>query len=290
MSWQPIVVGVDASPEAATAAVFAVAAAQRAATTYRLVHASRNVPHSDRYPYPLLDEPARAPIVAAVGNRVPPTALDALTVREGTPAAVLNRVVDELGAELVVLGGKHHSTVGRWLGGSTGVNVARTTLVPVLVTVGAPVIRRVLVALDPSAVAGPTLAAAERYAALFGAKLRALSVVEPLPVLSEVPQPDMTEYYQVWEETLAHDVWPLIRAPGVETIVRRGVALDAIQREAAEWHADLLVVGSHGKGWVTRALVGSVTERLINHLPTSLLVVPARAAALGPDVTPSLRA
>jgi nucleotide-binding universal stress UspA family protein len=290
MTWKPIVVGVDASAEAAAAAVFVAAAAQRAATTYRLVHASRNVPHSDRYPYPLLDQQARAPVVAALEHRVPAAVLDALTIREGAPAGVLNDVVGELGAELVVLGGKHHSTVGRWLGGSTSVNVARTTHVPVLVIVGTPVIRRVLVAVDPSAAAGPTLGAAERYAALFGAELRALSVVEPLPVLSAVPQPDMTDYYQVWEETLAHDVWPLIHAPGVETILRRGAALEAIQREAADWRADLLVVGSHGKRWVTRALAGSVTERLINHLPTSLLVVPAGRAALGPEAPPALGA
>jgi nucleotide-binding universal stress UspA family protein len=100
----------------------------------------------------------------------------------------------------------------------------------------------------------------------------------------------MTDYYQVWEETLAHDVWPLIHAPGVETILRRGAALEAIQREAADWRADLLVVGSHGKRWVTRALAGSVTERLINHLPTSLLVVPAGRAALGPEAPPALGA
>jgi len=37
-------------------------------------------------------------------------------------------------------------------------------------------------------------------------------------------------------------------------------------------------MGSHGKGWATRVLVGSVTERLLNHLPTSLVVVPVVAA------------
>jgi len=127
----------------------------------------------------------------------------------------------------------------------------------------------------------PAVAAAERYAALFGARLRALSVVEPLAVLPEVPQQDTTDHYRRWEETLARDVWPLIRAPGVETLVRYGTALETILREAAEWRADVVVVATHGKGPVTRMLVGSVTEGLINHLPTSLLVVPAGAGAAG---------
>ena len=286
MPWKPIVVGVDLSPEARDAAGFAVAAAQRAATSCHLVHATLGLvhpPRGDSYPYTGRYEQARMQVVAALGNRVPAAELETLTVHRGKPTAVLNSAVAALGAELVVLGGKHHSTLGRWLGGSTAVSMARTTLVPVLVTVGARAVRRVLVALDPSGAARPTVAAAERYAALFGAELRALSVVEPLAVLPEVPQQDATEHYRRWEEALARDVWPLIRAPGVQTLVRQGTALETILREAAEWRADLLVVGSHGKGPVTRMLVGSVTERLINNLPTSLLVVPARVAALGPE-------
>src|SRR5882724_11302972 len=286
MPWKPIVVGVDASPEAADAAVFAVAVADRAETSCHLVHATAEAGHAprrDSYPYTRRYEQASVQVGAALGKRVPAAVLEKLTVHRGKPAAVLNEAVAALGAELVVLGGKHHSTLGRWLGGSTSVDVARTTPVPLLVTVGAPAIRRVLLALDPSAAARPAVAAAERYATLFGAELRVLSVVEPLAVLPEVPQQDMTDYYRRWEEALARDVWPLIRAPGVGTVVRHGGALETILREAAEWGADLVVVASHGKGPVKRMLVGSVTEGLINHLPTSLLVVPAGAAAVEPE-------
>src|SRR5258705_5670421 len=237
----------------------------------------------DSYPYTRLYDEASAQLGAALGKRVPKTVLEGLTVHRGKPAAVLNEAVAAHGAELVVLGGKHHSTLGRWLGGSTSVAVARTAAVPVLVTVGASAIRRVLLALDPSAAAHPAVAAAERYAALFGAKLRALSVVEPPAVLPEVPQEDTTDYYRRWEETLARDVWPLISAPGVDTLVRHGTALQTILSEAAAWSADLVVVATHGKGPVTRMLVGSVTEGLINHLPTSLLVVPAGAALFERD-------
>src|SRR5467141_690507 len=286
MPWKSIVVGVDASPEAADATVFAVAAAQRAETSCHLVHATLVSGHASRrdsYPYTRRYKQASVQLGTALGNRVPKKVLEGLTVHRGKPAAVLNEAVAALGAELVVLGGKHHSTLGRWLGGSTSVAVARTAAVPVLVTVGDPAIRRVLLALDPSAAAHPAVAAAERYAALFGARLRALSVVEPPAVLPEVPQQDTTDHYRRWEETLARDVWPLIRAPGVDTLVRYGTALETILREAAEWSADLVVVATHGKGPVTRMLVGSVTEGLINHLPTSLLVVPAGAALLEPD-------
>ncbi len=288
MSWQPIVVGVDASPEAAGAAAFAVRMSQRAGTSCHLIHAARDAWASvgveegvDELWHTLIDQ-ARANITATQNNVVPKELTDDMTVRLGPAHLVLKQAVRELGAELVVLGGKHHSALGRWLGGSTSLNVARTTEVPVLVVAGAPTaIRHVLVTVDGSAASRPTLEAADRYAALFGAELRALSVLQPLPVIPGMTQAYETgEYYAMSEELLARDVWSLIRTPGVERIVRYGMAVETIAREATEWGADLLIVGSHGKGWTERVLVGSVTERLLNHLPTSLLVVPVGAAAV----------
>src|SRR5207245_10999717 len=128
------------------------------------------------------------------------------------PAAVLNAAVTARGAELVVLGGKHHSTLGRWLGGSTGLSVARSMLVPLLVTVREPAIRRVLVAVDQSLAARPTLATAQRYTTLFGAELRAVSVIEPPPALLDLPQPDAAEQYRLLAEMVARGVWRRVRA------------------------------------------------------------------------------
>jgi nucleotide-binding universal stress UspA family protein len=53
--------------------------------------------------------------------------------------------------------------------------------------------------------------------------------------------------------------------------------VETLLREATDWSADVLVVGSHGKGWAQRILLGSVTERLLNDLPTSLLIAPVEA-------------
>src|SRR5260370_4665319 len=213
MSWQPIVVGADPSPEAAGAAAFACRLAERAGTSCRLVHAtpdvlaSADVPQNDPYRQVILDE-ARSSIVAALADAVPVQLLDTLTVRLGGTPAGLQRVAAELGAELIVLGGKHHTALGRWFGGSTSLNVARSTEVPMLVTAGAPTaIRRVFLAVDISGAARPTLAAAERYAALFGAELRAVSVLEPLPVIPGVAPPyETSEFYAMSEELVQRDI------------------------------------------------------------------------------------
>lgn len=289
MSRKPIIVGVDASEPAAHAAALGWRLAQLGAAPCHLVHAVQDpwaafatleVPDRATLIADAQLEQARQDVAAALRDVVPATAVTGITLRTGGAATVLREEVERLGAELVVLGGKHHSTLGRWFGGSTSLNVVRTTQVPVLVTAGVPTtFRRVLAAVDLSEAAAPTLAAAQTYAEQFGAALRAISVFEPLPTIPEAMSPvNVEEYYRLEEELLQEDVWPLVRRPGAETLVRYGMAVETLLREAAEWGADLLVVGSHGRGWAERMLLGSVTERLLNYLPTSLLVVPARTA------------
>ena len=276
MSWKPIVVGVDASREAAEAATFVGRVADRAGTACHIVHATRDpliswqATEGARYRQALRDQ-ARTQLLTELGPVLPADVRNRLAVRLGSTPHVLTTVATDVGAGLIILGGKHHSVLGRWLGGSTSLNVARITHIPLLVTAGGGRgIRRVLVAVDVSSAAGPTLDVAQEYAALFGAELRAVSVIEPLPVIPEFTPPyDLTQYYTLSEELLQDEVWSRLRTPGVQTFVRYGLTVETIIAEASEWNADLLVVGSHGKGWAERMLVGSVTERLLNHLPTS---------------------
>ena len=110
-----------------------------------------------------------------------------------------------------------------------------------------------------------------------GAQLRVISVLEPPPQVPGAPSHHAAEYFNVLEERVIQHLWPLVKTRDVEKFVRYGMPVDLIKQEAAAWAADLVVVGSHGKDWVDRLLIGSVTERLLNNLPTSLLVVPTHA-------------
>jgi nucleotide-binding universal stress UspA family protein len=289
MAWGPVVVGVDASPAAVGAAVLAERIATLADVRCDLVHAVRDAwaPLVAVNPDPAVAEMqqlqqavARERVHQVLKGAVSDPALETLQVRFGPAAVVLRQVVEETRPALLVLGGKHHTTLERWLGGSTSLHVVRTSEVPVLITAREPVTpRRVLVAADLSKAAGPTVRLAERFARLVGAQLRVLTVFEPLPDLPGVPPTDPTAYYALAQESLERDVWPLVKTPRVEKLVRHGMVVETLLREASDWQADVLVVGSHGKGWAQRVLLGSVTERLINHLPTSLLVAPVGVAA-----------
>ena len=55
----------------------------------------------------------------------------------------------------------------------------------------------------------------------------------------------------------------------VESVLREGVAWDEINHVADEIDADLIVIGTHGRRGLTRALLGSVAENVIrtSHRP-----------------------
>lgn len=148
---------------------------------------------------------------------------------------------------------------------------------------------KILLAVDGSSV---SRAACETVASQIrpeGAEILVLEVVEPI-AFSTPPQmaagyaPEMrqrlTEAFDQAEGIVAQAA-ELLRRAGfavktrtVEAEVRTGI-LDV----AGEWHADLIVLGSHGRRAVQRFLLGSVAESVARHARCSVLVVRTGPAA-----------
>ena len=61
----------------------------------------------------------------------------------------------------------------------------------------------------------------------------------------------------------------------VTAVVLRGRAAESISAYAIEHCADLVVMTTHGRSGLKRALVGSVTEEVLRTARTPVLVVPA---------------
>lgn len=57
-----------------------------------------------------------------------------------------------------------------------------------------------------------------------------------------------------------------------EIFIERGTAYAEIVRRAESWGADYIVMGSHGRTGLTRAILGSVAERVVQHAPCSVLI------------------
>lgn len=64
------------------------------------------------------------------------------------------------------------------------------------------------------------------------------------------------------------------------TAVAVGAAAAEIVKYANEQQADLIVVGSHGRGFVDRLLLGNVAERVVRQAACPVMVVPHRTRRL----------
>jgi nucleotide-binding universal stress UspA family protein len=278
---QPIIAGVDDSPESLRAAALAYRIAHAVDARCVLVHAVPDV-SVPRAMAPLMDgadlRQSLAEKLGAADSKATPWEL---VIRSGPPGVVLDQVARELDAELIIVGGRHHAALARGTSVSTAHHLVRTSSAPVLV-VGTEgnLPRRILVATDLAAAANPVFSTAWRYAELLSAELRVLHVIEPATFATVAPLSLDQHAFEVWSrrelQRLAQLELP--RVPPANRVVRRGYADEEIAEEAAGWRADLVVIGSHGRGWVDRLLIGSTTERLLNRLPASLLVVPVSGA------------
>jgi nucleotide-binding universal stress UspA family protein len=138
-------------------------------------------------------------------------------------------------------------------------------------------LRRVLAAVDLSEMSGRVLAAAWALAKADGAELRALYVLEPLPlVLAKATSFDEAERLRHGREQMEKVLEDagLLGEESVQARMREGRAGHEILEEAQGWAADLVAVGTHGFGFFDRLLLGSTPLYLLRHGQRATLVVP----------------
>lgn len=79
----------------------------------------------------------------------------------------------------------------------------------------------------------------------------------------------------------AADLAALDDALGIHSnqLVEVGEAGPTICRIASEVGADVVVIGSHGHGWLQRVLLGSVSQHVVRHAPCAVFVARLEPAA-----------
>jgi nucleotide-binding universal stress UspA family protein len=141
--------------------------------------------------------------------------------------------------------------------------------------------RRILIAVDKGPVAAHAIEVGLDLAAALKAQAAVIHVTAP-PVMYEsdagIPKSELTELAR--EEGIAL-LAQLRENPALPAFAHEflegGDPATEIARAAQEWPADIIVMGSHGRGGISRVLLGSVAEQVVRHAPCPVLVVRSKA-------------
>ena len=145
--------------------------------------------------------------------------------------------------------------------------------------------KRILVPVDGSATAAKGMQAAIKLARENRGKLLLLHVVEEYsafiaPEVGASLGPILDSLRLGGKRTLAR-IAQSVGKSGVKpqaVLVENfgGRVADTIVRQARRLRADLIVMGTHGRRGVNRALLGSDAELVVRYSPVPVLLVPAR--------------
>ena len=138
---------------------------------------------------------------------------------------------------------------------------------------------RVLMAVDDSAFAENLLRAVKTGIQHENTEVLVLHVLQPV---EPVPPPEMAQDYapELEDEkqparALVERIAGELRRAGVtaQSDVLIGDVTETILDKAAEWHADLITIGSHGPRTIHDFLLGSVAESITRRAGCSVAIV-----------------
>lgn len=282
---QSVLVGVDGSQESRSALAWGAALAARLGVRLRVVRAWQYPPDTiltvGRIELPgadVLEKEVTAELTALIREVLGDAHGASVEVRRGPATKVLLHEADH-GAPLVVVGSRGLGGFRGLLIGSVSRQLCEHAPVPVTVLRGAVSVtpfefQTVVAATDGSAPATRALLFAADLAAAVGAELVVAHAVPPKAAMN--PQ-DIEEYEGLGSYRRAVEEWcePLReRGQDHRIAVIEGDARTALLELAHNENADLLVVGSRGRGPVTKLLLGSVATSLTQHSDLPLTVVP----------------
>ena len=217
----------------------------------------------------------------------------------GDPADSIVEEIDLRNVDLVVMSTHGRSGLGRWVYGSVADQVMRRAMVPVLLIPASCHAEwwshrpsRVLVPLDGSDLATTALPVASNLVSWLGGELFLLRVIVPTsPVYADgIPQAEIDrEAERDVARRYLEEIGARLRDRGqnVKLVDARGPAPAMIAATAAEQNVDLIAMSTHGRGGITRLLMGSVATGVVQQASVPVLIIPPGSTP-GPHDEPVL--
>jgi nucleotide-binding universal stress UspA family protein len=141
--------------------------------------------------------------------------------------------------------------------------------------------QRIIIAVDGSAFAAHAADVGFELARSLGAETALVYVVDPSVVVAPEGGYPAGELIALAEQDgqrllAGFSQRASVQPPPLE-FIQVGKPATEIVKAAQEWPADLIVIGSHGRGGVQRLLLGSVAEGVMRHAKCPVLVVRSEA-------------
>lgn len=211
-------------------------------------------------------------------------------IRDGEVAGEIVDAARQARAELIVMSSHGYSGFKRWLLGSVAEKVLYAAPCPVWIVRAPEPPEHVLIALDGSRLAEEVLPPALAVARCFGAQVTLLRVVP------DMNGPDIRAL-DTYERGLgrrfveqAHDeagsyLTQAAAEHGADdlrltTAVRAGPTAEVILEYAEGHRVDLVAMTTHGRTGMRRWIYGSVTHKVLDQLPVSMLIARSRETDL----------
>ena len=142
---------------------------------------------------------------------------------------------------------------------------------------------KILVPIDGSDTAALGLAEAMRLARLSGGSIQLLNVIDTLALAMSLggayvhTQEVIDQLKQGGQDVLAH-ARATVEAAGVPVETELHDAMtqrvsDVVVDQARSWGAEIIVIGTHGRRGVRRALLGSDAEQIVRLAPMPVMLV-----------------
>lgn len=135
--------------------------------------------------------------------------------------------------------------------------------------------KKILVGYDGSRLSEKAVLRAFAIARGFGAKVTVLTVIPEL-YLAELMETDRVRILEMLTRDAERSLGRIVtKADGVpvKTIIRHGNPASEILGAAAALKADMIVTGSHGRHGAVKFLLGSVSAKVVDHAPCTVMVV-----------------